>query len=282
MPTTETFTDRIVSARGIRFHLLERGAPSSPPLVFLHGLTGHARTWDDEAQSFADRFHVLAIDQRGHGDSDCAADGDYGNPAMVDDLAAIVDSLGLSRFDLVGLSMGGRVSIGYTGSHPGRVRRLVIVDIGPDIAAAGRNRVMGTMAGAPERFATTDEALAFIRAGNPRYTDAKLRHRVEHGLRALPDGGFAWKYDRELRDGARQGRARPAGDLWAAWKAIDCPTLIVQCRESDILDDAIAKCMMDEQPRASLSVVADAGHTVPGDQPEAFLRLLNDFLTREA
>jgi pimeloyl-ACP methyl ester carboxylesterase len=113
---------------------------------------------------------------------------------------------------------------------------------------------------------------------NPRYTDAKLRHRVEHGLRALPDGGFAWKYDRELREGARQGRARPAGDLWGAWKAIDCPTLLVQGRESDILDDTIAAKMIDAQPRAKLAVVPEAGHTVPGDQPEAFLRLISDFL----
>lgn len=278
MPTTETLADRFVTTRGIRFHLIERGAPSSPPLVFLHGITGHARTWDDEAQALVDRFHVFAIDQRGHGDSGPAADGDYGNPAMVDDLAAITDALGLTRFDLVGLSMGGRVSIGYTGSHPGRVQRLVVVDIGPDIAAAGMKRVVGTMAVAPERFATTDEALAFIRAGNPRYTEAKLRHRVEHGLRALPDGGFVWKYDRELRDGARQGRPRPAGDLWAGWKAIDCPTLLVQGRESDILDDEIAKRMIDAQPRARLAVVPGAGHTVPGDQPEAFLNLLNDFL----
>ncbi|MBM4195266.1 MAG: alpha/beta hydrolase [Gemmatimonadetes bacterium] len=278
MPATETFTDRTVNARGLNFHVVERGAPSAPPLVFLHGITGHARTWDDEAQALAERFHVVAIDQRGHGDSDRAADGDYGNPAMVEDLAAIVDALGFRQFDLVGLSMGGRVSIGYTGGHPGRVKRLVIVDIGPDIALAGMKRVMGTMAGAPERFATKEEAAALIRLANPRYTEAKLRHRVEHGLRTLPDGGFEWKYDRELREGARQGRARPAGDLWGAWRAIDCPTLLVQGRESDILDDTIAKKMIESQPRARLAVVPEAGHTVPGDQPEAFLGLLKEFL----
>ena len=272
------FTDRFVSVRGLRFHLVERGDPATPAVVFLHGITGHARTWDDEAQALADRFHVIALDQRGHGDSDPAPDRDYGNPTMVEDLAAIVDALGLTRLHLVGLSLGGRVAIGYTGLHPGRVERLVVIDIGPDIAPAGLQRVTGTMAGAPERFATRDEALALVRAANPRYTEAKLRHRVEHGLRALPDGGFAWKYDRAMRDNAREGRPRPAGDLWAAWKAIDCPTLLVQGQESDILDDAIAKRMIDAQPRARLAVVPEAGHTVPGDQPAAFMRVLSEFL----
>lgn len=64
------------------------------------------------------------------------------------------------------------------------------------------------------------------------------------------------------------------------WKAIDCPTLLVQGRESDILDDAIAKRMIDAQPRAQLAVVAGAGHTVPGDQPDVFLRVLSEFLAR--
>jgi pimeloyl-ACP methyl ester carboxylesterase len=273
------FLDRWVVARGLRFHLVERGRADAPPLVFLHGITGHARTWDDEAEAFADRFHVLALDQRGHGDSDRAADADYSNPAMVDDLAAIVDALGIGRFRLVGLSMGGRVGIGYAGSHPGRVERMVVVDIGPDIAAAGMKRVMGMMAASPERFAAKDAALDWVRAANPRYSEAKIRQRVDHGLRELPDGGFAWKYDRELRDNARQGRIRAAGDLWAAWAAIDCPVLLVQGRESDILDDAIAKRMLETQPRARLGIVADAGHSVPGDQPRAFLPAIEEFIT---
>ena len=273
------FVDRSVSVRGLRFHLVERGRADAAPLIFLHGITGHARTWDDEAEALADRFHVFALDQRGHGDSDPAPDGDYSNPAMVEDLAAIVDALGINRFRLVGLSLGGRVGIGYAGTHPGRVERMVVVDIGPEIAAAGMKRVMGTMAASPERFAAKDAALDWVRAANPRYSDAKVRQRVEHGLRELPDGGFAWKYDRELRDNARQGRIRAAGDLWAAWVAIDCPVLLVQGRESDILDDVIAGRMLETQPRARLAVVADAGHSVPGDQPAAFLQAIEEFIT---
>ena len=280
MPTDTRLTDRFVTARGLRFHVVECGVPSAPALVFLHGITAHARTWDEEACALGARFHVLAIDQRGHGDSEPAPDGDYGNPALVDDFAALVDALGLSRFHLVGLSLGGRVAMAYAATHPERVDRLVVVDIGPDIAPAGLARVGLLLSASPERFERLDDAIAWMRAANPLYTEDKLRHRAEHGLRPLPDGGLTWKYDREIRDAARHGRFRAAVDLWPSWKAIAVPTLLVRGAESDVLDDAIAQRMIDVQPRARLAVVPGAGHTVPGDQPEAFLRLLTDFLGR--
>jgi esterase len=271
-------TDRTVSLHGRRYHYTEWGVTAGPAVVLLHGITGHARSWDDEARLLAARYRVLALDQRGHGDSEPAPDADYSNPALAGDLAAFVDTLGLGRFSLVGLSLGGLVGINYTGGHPGRVERLVVVDIGPEIAAVGRTRVGTMMAMAPERFATVEEGVAYIRAANPRYTDAMLRHRVQHALKPLADGGLTWKYDRALRDAIRQGRMRPMTDLWPAWRAIDCPTLVVRGAESDILSDEIAKRMLEALPAARLTVVDDAGHTVPGDQPAVFQRLLREFL----
>ena len=278
MPPGPELTDRFVTVRGIRFHVVECGAPSAPAVVFLHGITAHARTWDEEACALGGRFHVLAIDQRGHGDSDPAPDGDYGNPALVDDFAALVDALGLGRFSLVGLSLGGRVAIGYAGAHPERVDRLVVVDIGPDIAPAGLARIGKLLAASPERFEQLEDAIGWMRAASPLYAVDRLRHRAQHGVRPLPDGGLTWKYDRAIRDDAREGRLRAAADLWPLWKAIDVPTLLVRGAESDILTDEIAQQMIEAQPRARLAVVPGAGHTVPGDQPEVFLRLLDEFL----
>ena len=271
-------TDRTVTLRGQRFHYTEWGDAAAPPVVMLHGLTGHARTWDEEARALSGRYRVLALDQRGHGDSDPASDGDYTTGTLAGDLAAFCDALDLGRTRLVGLSMGGRVAIAYAGRQPARVERLVVVDIGPEVAPEGRARVGQTMGQAPERFATVAEALAYQRANNPRYTDALLRHRVEHGLRALPDGGFAWKYDRALRDAVRTGRWRDTIDLWPLWRAVACPTLLVRGADSDVLSPEIAKRMLDENPRATLVEVPGAGHTVPGDQPEAFQALVAEFL----
>jgi esterase len=271
-------TDRTIVLRGLRFHYVEWGSPAGPPVIVLHGVTGHARTWDDEARLLGERYRVLVLDQRGHGDTDAAADGDYSDAALLADLVAFVDALGLRRISLVALSLGGRVAINFAGSHPERVERLVVVDIGPEIAPVGRARVGALMANAPERFASVDEVVTYLRVNAPLYTEAMLRHRAEHAVRPLPDGGLGWKYDRVLRDMIRQGRMRAPADLWPRWRAITCPTLLVRGELSDVLSEEIAKRMLDDQPRARLALVAGAGHTVPGDQPVAFQSLLREFL----
>jgi pimeloyl-ACP methyl ester carboxylesterase len=271
-------TDRSIVLSGRRFHYTDWGRPAAPPAVLLHGITGHARTWDDEAALLAERFRVLAPDQRGHGDSDPAPDGDYSDDALLGDLVAFAEALEIRRCSVVALSLGGRVAINYAGRNPGRVERLVVVDIGPEIAPAGRARVGALMAAAPEHFATIDEVVAHMRANNPRYTESMLRHRAQHAVRPLPGGGFTWKYDRVLRDAIRQGRLRVPADLWPQWRAITCPTLLVRGAESDVLSEDTAKRMVDALPHARLVVVPGAGHTVPGDQPAAFQSLLREFL----
>ena len=178
--------------QGQRFHYTEWGEATAPALVLLHGVTGHARTWDEEAGAFASRYRVLALDQRGHGDSDPPSDGDYTVAAMAGDLTAFADTLGLARVAIVGLSMGGRVAIAFAGQHQSRMDRLVVVDIGPDISAVGRLRIGALMAQAPELFTSLEQAIAFTRATSPRYTEAMLRHRVQHGTRPVP-GGLTWK-----------------------------------------------------------------------------------------
>ncbi len=245
--------------------------------MLLHGITGHAHSWDDEARLLAPRYRVVVLDQRGHGDSDPAPDGDYTVTAMAGDLAAFADALALGRFSLVGLSMGGRVAIAFAGTHPERVDRLVVVDIGPDIAPGGRLRVGMLMAQTPERFDDLEAALAWARAANPRYTEAMLRHRVTHGTRPA-DGGLVWKYDRAIRDAVRSGQWRDPVDLWPLWNGIACPTLIVRGAESDVLAAETAKRMVATNSHARLVDVNGAGHTVPGDQPAAFRRLLIEFL----
>lgn len=271
-------TEHTLTLQGRRVHYLAWGPPAAPPVVLLHGITGHARTWDDECRLLAGRYRALALDQRGHGDTDPAPDADYSDDALLGDLVAFADALGLGRFSLVALSLGGRVAINFAGRHAGRVERMMIVDIGPEIAPAGRTRVGAIMAAAPERFDSLEDVVTHMRANAPLYTDAMLRHRAQHAVRPLPEGGFTWKYDRALREAIRQGRMRLPADLWREWRAITCPTLLVRGALSDVLSEETAKRMVDELPAARLVVVPGAGHTVPGDQPAAFQSLLREFL----
>ena len=270
--------DRTIALNGQRFHYTEWGAATAPPLLMLHGVTGHARTWDDEAAAFAARYRVLALDQRGHGDSDPSPNADYTVATLSSDVAAFTEALGLSHLSIVGLSMGGRVAIAFAGQASARVDRLVIVDIGPEISQAGMLRVGTLMARSPELFPSLEHALAFHRLTNPLYAEAMLRHRVEHGTKPLDGGGLTWKYDRGLRDAVRAGTWRDPIDLWPLWRAIACPILLVRGGDSDVLSPEIAKRMLDENPNARFAEVAGAGHTVPGDQPAVFQALLAEFL----
>src|ERR1700739_3737716 len=121
--TPMTVADELIEMRGMRFHY--RDWPSQKPgardLVLLHGFTGHARSWDAFAQAMTDRYRVLALDQRGHGESGWAGAGHYGIEAMTEDLRAFVAALGLQGFTLLGLSMGGMVAIDYAGGRPGEL-----------------------------------------------------------------------------------------------------------------------------------------------------------------
>ena len=263
---------------GLTLHYVEWGPSSANPLVLLHGITGHARTWDRLASDLSPRFRVLALDQRGHGDSDAAIDGDYRVDVMAGDLAGFADRLELRTFTLLGLSMGGRVAIAYAGANPGRVERLVIVDIGPDIHLPGLERIRGMMSTAPERIDSKEQAIEYARRANPRSDEAELRHRVIHALRRAPDGVLTWKYDKALRDMMRVGGRHDATDLWAPLGRIACPTLVVRGAESDILSPEIAKKMLERLPDGRLAEVPEAGHSVPADQPDEFSRVVRAFL----
>ncbi|MXX52995.1 MAG: alpha/beta hydrolase, partial [Dehalococcoidia bacterium] len=122
---------KYITINDVRIRYLDWGTEGLPPLVCLHGHTGQAHIWDEFAEAMRGSYHVYALDQRGHGESGYASDG-YARDRFVEDLAAFVDAIGLDRFTLAGLSMGGWHSMLYTADHPDRVERIVMVDIGPE------------------------------------------------------------------------------------------------------------------------------------------------------
>jgi esterase len=258
---------------GLKLHYLDWGG-DGPPLVMLHGLSGHARTWDHTAAGLGDRYRVFALDQRGHGDSDWASE--YGFALMTADLLGFLDTLDLREVTLMGLSMGGVVSFLFAASHPDRVSRLVVLDIGPEIAPAGAQHVAATLA-ANDVFDSEDEAFAQARAANPRPTDEALRHRVANNLRPMPDGKLTFKYDKALRrPGAIQDHTTE--ELWAAWRAVSCPVLLVRGNDSDVLAAGTAQRMLAENANASLAVVPDCGHSITLDNPEGLLAVVSPWL----
>jgi pimeloyl-ACP methyl ester carboxylesterase len=275
LPTAQP-DSRTLTLRDLRFHYVDWGGDDAPVVVFLHGFTGHARIWDHVARSMSDRFHAIALDQRGHGDTDWAPL--YGSRAMVDDLGAFVDALGFERFALVGASMGGINAYCYAGEHPERVERLAIVDIGPEIHRPGVERIMRN-AGAATEFASADEAFERARVDNPLADEAMLRHRVHHNVREIDGGRVAWKWDPAMTDYTRPREEITPGDQWERWRALRCPTLVIRGSESDILSVDIASRMLQEQPLARLVTIDGASHTVTMDRPVEHDAAIREFLS---
>jgi pimeloyl-ACP methyl ester carboxylesterase len=267
--------DDYVMLNGLRFHYRDWGDASAPPLVVLHGFTGHARSWDTFAAAMSPKYRVIALDQRGHGESAWADD--YSTAAMVGDLTAFVAALGLGRFDLLGLSMGGMNALTYAGGRPEGLARLVIVDIGPELVATGSNRIQEGLT-AKDVFASSEEAIAQARRANARADEHELSSRNRNNLMRLEDGRWTWRYDKALRDTTRpRPRATPE-ENWAKWRAITAPALLIRGELSDILASEVADRMVREHPDCRFVEVAGSGHSIPLDAPRGFLAAVKTFL----
>ncbi len=121
--------DKFIPLRGLRFHYREYGRQGARPLVLLHGVASNARIWITTAPLLAERFHVLALDQRGHGESD-KPDSGYDFASVVADVLALLDALVLERLVLIGHSWGGNVALEFAARYPERTAGLVLVDGG--------------------------------------------------------------------------------------------------------------------------------------------------------
>ena len=268
-----------VILRGMRFHYLDWGTRGLPPMLFLHGGGLNVHTWDLVCASLKPERHCLALDQRGHGDSEWSPVMDYATESHAEDLDAFVDHLGLERFVLVGMSLGGANALAWAGSHSERLAALVLIDVGPEVRQAGVRKIAAfTSEAAPldsvEQY--VERALSF----NPRRNRELLRRSLLHNLRRMPDGRFMWKYDQRHRgralDPALVTRRREM--LWSAVDGVTCPVLVVRGAQSDVFHDEDAERLAGRLRRGRWVKVEGAGHTVQGDNPAGLLVELRAFL----
>lgn len=260
----------------MRFHYLDWGG-NGHPIVFLHGGGLNAHTWDVVALTLRERYRCIALDQRGHGDSEWSPAIDYGVDTQVQDVEGFVDSLKLEDPVLVGQSMGGLNSMAYAVRHSERLKGLVVVDVGPEIDAAGAQRIR-EFASTPE-LESPEEFLARAMKFNPLRDPAVLRRSLFYNLRQLPNGKFALKHDqRRASEEAWRISTAQRERLSREVAKIACPTLIVRGALSDVLSDRAAEQFAGSLPRARWAKVEKAGHNVQGDNPRGLLDAILPFL----
>jgi esterase len=262
--------DRDVVVNGVRLHLLDWGGEGRTPLVLLHGFTGNAHAWDTLSIALQPHFHVYALDQRGHGDSDAAET--YGPLASFDDMSGVMDQLGLTSFVLVGLSMGGRNAMYFTAKRPDVVQKLVIVDIGPEISTRHASAPPGPAE--PDTWDSIEQAAQHLYRGNSYPGIHYYRWVASNSLRARADGALVWKWHPSVKE----RRSQADVDWWAVLRDIRPPTLVLRGAESHILDRDVAERMAKELPNGRFAEITAAVHTLHEDNPDAVLAALKDFL----
>jgi len=270
---------KTLTVNGLSLHYLEWGKPEAPPIVCVHGYTSSAEAFNAPARHLQDRYRILALDVRGHGESAWSPTGAYRYADQASDLAAFAGQFGLDKFVLVGTSMGGIIAMAYAAEHAEQLRGLVINDLGPD-AEVGTQRITQMVGSRPDEFATLEEAMAYRRSASPILAarSAEDQHELALGvLRRGAGGKWRWKMDPDyIRQRVEHGPpVRPP--LWPVLQALGCPTLLVWGTESDVLSEAQARRMVDTLPRGELVRVPGIGHAPTLVEP-VVLAALDRFL----
>jgi pimeloyl-ACP methyl ester carboxylesterase len=267
---SERFTT--ASLAGLHLHTLAWGRESGRLLVLLHGGGANAHWWDHLAPALARSFRVVALDFRGHGDSDHPDSIEPG--AFARDLEALLEHLGASEAVLMGHSMGGHVALDHAASNAG-VRALVAIEIVRGVPSRAR-RTMRLALAARRTYRTREDALARYRflPPAPNASETLRASIAEHSIREEPDGRFGFKFD------PRWFTLPPTPPVPLA--GVRCPTLIVRGAQSPLLSAEGAAAFAAEIPGARVALVEAAGHNVHIEQPEAFLAAVLPFLHEHA
>lgn len=281
---------RTYISQRLRLHYVDWGNPEAPPLLLLHGGRDHCRNWDWLAQELCQKWHVIAPDLRGHGDSAHSADGYYTMEGFVYDLAQLIHQQKLAPLNIVAHSLGGNIALRYAGLYPENVRRLVAIEGLGDAPAVITERMKtpahvrmrtwieeqrAMSSRLPRRYANIEEALQRMIQENPHLTPERARHLTVHGVSQNEDGSYSWKFDNYLR-------LFPPVDISQAekehlWQRITCPTLLVYGKQSwasNPAEDGRARHLQN----ARVSLYDNAGHWVHHDRHDDFLAEVEAFL----
>jgi pimeloyl-ACP methyl ester carboxylesterase len=273
---------------GVRLRADVSGPSDGRPVVLLHGGGQTRHSWGSTVRLLGQRgWRAVAVDLRGHGESDWAPDGDYRLDAFAADIRSLAATLEAPPV-LVGASLGGMASLVAVAEAPAPVASgLVLVDVAPRIESAGAERIGDFMREHMESgFATLEEAADAVAAYNPHRPRPGDLTGLQKNLRRRPDGRWVWHWDPRFisGEGGSTDETRASimdpDRLEAAARGLNLPVLLVRGRISDLLSEEGARRFLDAVPHAEFADVAGAGHMVAGDRNDLFNDAILSFLDR--
>ena len=260
---------RWFDAGGMRIHGLGFGE-DPPAMVLLHGVGSNAWSWLPFVSAMGPAAaDCLALDLRGHGDSQWSASGDYATQTHAADMAAVLDQAGAAGVTLVGASWGGLVGLVLAVDRPDLVSRLVMVDLGPSSTKDPED-----VPARPASFESHDVAVAYEESRNPRAQPDAWRILATGGTRPAEGGALVPKHDPIF---ARRWGFR-AEDHWASLESLRVPLLVVKATDSPVLPDAVAERMVAEASDGRLERISGTGHVVHLDDPEGLANTVRAFV----
>ena len=270
------YTDRFIEVNGLRLHYLDWGSPagndSKPPFIMLHGISRVAHQFDHLAPYFTAKYHVIALDMRGHGDSAWSPEGAYVVEDYVKDLEAFADKLSLRDLTLLGNSTGGRVVQVYAGLHPDRVSRLIVEDVGPErtneISAAFSRQVEAEKDG----WASEDELVTYLKRTNAKTPEPILLSYAHFATKPRADGRLVWKRDPNLAKGF------VPTELWRFVTQIKCPTIYILGGASRIVPPETQEKLKATLPNVQIVVMPGLGHYPDQEATGDFVPIVQAFL----
>jgi pimeloyl-ACP methyl ester carboxylesterase len=269
---------------GVRIAADSFGEPGRPLVLFSHGAGQTRHSWRGSAETLADKgYFAVAMDARGHSDSDWPEDGNYERSVMVEDLALVLEQLDAGPAALVGASMGGNTSLAAIGEGKVNASALVLVDIAPRIRSAGGEKVGEFMEQKPDGFDTLDQVADAIANYQPHRQRKRNLDGLAKNVRLGADGKYHWHWDPRYRKRAPMTRddiRTRTRRLEDAARRLAIPTLLVRGGLSDVLDEAGAQSFLDLVPHAEYVNISDAAHMVAGDRNDAFGLSVIEFLSR--
>jgi len=270
----QTPQDRFVNVNGLRLHYLDWGNESKQPLILLHGIGRVAHTFDHLAGHFSPNYHVIAVDMRGHGDSGWDANGAYLVEDYVKDIEGLAQQLRLRNIVIWGNSTGGRVAQVFAGMHPELVAGVISEDVGPErpreIADSGTRRMQQE----DERgWASEEELLAELKAGNARTAEEVLRAYVKYGSKRRADGRVIWKRDPKIANGF------VPTELWRFVREIKSPIIYILGGRSTIVPAATQQQLKQTLPQVQIETLPGLGHYPSEENTKDFLVVVDKFLS---
>jgi esterase len=265
------YRSRHTVLRGMRFHFTEWGSSEAPPVLLLHGGNQSCHSWDLVSLHLSDRYHVYALDQRGHGDTEWSRDLDYSMEAMAADALAFLESQELEDPVIFGHSMGGRVTLNMLLEEPDAARAAILVDVGPELSPEGV-KVVGDFVVHNIEFDDLDVFLDNVARYDPFRTREHIARTVKYNLLQRVDGKYVSKADHRRISGSF--RNIDVGDV----TEVPCPVLLVRGGESQVLLADAAERFIQALPNGRMVTVPNVGHNVHGGNTPGFLEAISPFL----